>query len=292
MKESDLKILLDERLSKTSMPLPILNCFESVSAFCDECCTANTPTTSPPTPTASPYTNDAVIRERSSEGIINKGIANNSEVNGEVMIRRDAVKYHLDAWVKIVLMVLKVIVIVQIVFLVGSLPIEYMKRHIKATASNESTATTVDHTFPTIIPFQKNFLNIFQPPTVFQTSRTDSTKSINIDEKSVAYCVDHHSRYEDGAFGCLSYLTDKKDVIVSDLHDCENDLNLTITEVGDCARAKEDESSSVRGRIHSAKGKFFECYFILSVSFVLISYLYIKINLQAFVIFFILIVSI
>jgi hypothetical protein len=219
MEESDLRILLEKRLSKTSVPLPILNCFKSVSAFCDECCTSN-PTTSPLTPTASPYTN-----ERSSKGpksIINKGV----------------------------LMVLKVIVIVQIVFLVGGLPIELMKRHIKATASNESTATTVDHTFPTIVPFQKIFLNIFQPPTVFKISRTDSTKSINIDEKSVAYCVDHHSRYEDGAFGCLSYLTD------TILHDCEYNLHLTITEMNDCAKAKKDESSSVRGRIHFAEGIF------------------------------------
>jgi hypothetical protein len=186
------------------------------------------------------------------------------------MIRRDAIKHPLDAWIKFILMVLKVIVIVQIVFLVGSLPIEFMKKHIKVTASNESTATTVGHTFPTIILFQKNFLNIFQPPTVFKISRTDSTKSINIDEKSVAYCVDHHSRYKDGAFGCLSYLTDKNDAIVSDLHDYENDLNLIV--------ANEDESSSVRGRIHFAEGNFFVCYFILSVPFVIISYLNVKIN--------------
>jgi hypothetical protein len=253
MEESDIRILLEKRLSKTSVPLPILTCFQSVSAFCDECCAANL-TTSPPTPTASPYTNERL--SKGPKSITNKGIVNNAEGNGEIMIGRDAVKYPLDAWMKVVIMVLKVIVIVQIVFLVGSLPIEFIKRHIKATASNESTATTIDHTFPTIIPFQKDFLNIFQPPTVFKISRTDSTKSINIDEKSVAYCVDHHSRYEDGAFGCLSYLTDTNDVIVSDLHDCENNLNLAITEMGDCAKAKKDESSSVRGRIHFAEGIF------------------------------------
>lgn len=252
MEELDLKILLEKRLSKTSVPLPILDCFNSVSAFCDENFAEN-PTTFPPTPTASPYSN-----ESSSEGpksIISKSTANNLEVDGEVMIGRDAVKYPLDAWMKVVLIVLKVVVIVQIVFLVGSLPIEFMKRHIKATASNESTAATVDHTFPNIIPFQKNFLNTFQPLTVLKFSRTDSTKSINIDEKSVTFCVDHNSLYEDGALGCLSYLTEKN-VILRNLSDCENNLNLTIAEMGDCAKAEKDESSSVRGRIRFAEGIF------------------------------------
>jgi hypothetical protein len=223
VKESELKTLIVKRLSKTSVPLPILNCFESVSAFCDECCTANS-ATSPSTPTPSPSTNEAITMENLSDGS-EKGAASSRRVDGEMVTRSGTKKHRFHAWMKVVLMVLKGIVMMQMVFLMGSLPIEYFKRHL-----------------PTTIPFKMNILSIFQPRKVFKISRTDSTTSINIDERSFAYCVDHHSQYKSGAFGCLSQLTDASDAIVSDLRDCGKDLSFTAIEMKDCAKAKEDDS--------------------------------------------------
>jgi hypothetical protein len=176
------------------------------------------------TPTPSPSTNEAIIIRNLSEGS-KKGPTNCRGVDGEVVIGSSTKKHRFDAWMKVVLMVLKGIVILQMVFLMGSLPIEFFKSHLS-----------------TAVPFQKNILSIFQPPKVFKLSHTDSTKSINIDERSVAYCVDHRSQYKSGAFGCLSQLTDASDAIVSDLHDCRKDLSFTTIEIKDCAKANEGDN--------------------------------------------------
>lgn len=261
--KSELKNLLVDRLSESLLPLAIFNCFEGVSAFCEKCCSPTNPTTSPPTPAVSPSTDDTDLMETSLEGLerTNEATAIGRGVTDGVMIGSNRLKNRLDAWIRVILTVLKVIVILQIVFLLSSLPMEYFKNHITTSFNG----TTVGHLSPTPILFQRNMLSIFQPPSPNTILPANSTKLININERSVAYCVDHHSYYKEGAFGCLSMLTDADDAIVSDLRDCEKDLSITRTEITDCAKAGEEGVSCVplqycvKVEQHISKERVLEC---------------------------------